>query len=157
LDAPFSKKQPKKIIVDSELSVPENANIFSPHSQVIIVTLPTQPGQETGNRGILSKKAAILEVREKSGQINLRDMMRKLAKMEITSIFAEGGGMLIGSLFDEGLVDKILFFISPKIIGGKDAISSVMGRGVSRVDKAIRVRDIRLKRFGEDFLFEGRI
>jgi diaminohydroxyphosphoribosylaminopyrimidine deaminase/5-amino-6-(5-phosphoribosylamino)uracil reductase len=67
----------------------------------------------------------------------------------------EGGGGLIGSLFDEGLVDKILIFISPKIIGGKNASTSVMGLGISRVDKALKVKDLKLKRIGEDILIEG--
>jgi diaminohydroxyphosphoribosylaminopyrimidine deaminase/5-amino-6-(5-phosphoribosylamino)uracil reductase len=67
----------------------------------------------------------------------------------------EGGGTLNGSLFDEGLVDKILFFLSPKIIGGKEATSSVMGKGVSRIDKAIKLKEVKLKRIGEDFLIEG--
>ncbi len=157
LNAWFSKKNPVKIVIDSELSTPQDANIFSGNSQVIIVTLPHPPGQETENRGILEKKAKILEVKEKSGEANLRDAVKKLAQMEITNILVEGGGTLIGSLFDEGLVDKILFFVAPKIIGGKDAISSVMGHGISRIDKAIKVKDIKFRRLGEDFLFEGRI
>jgi diaminohydroxyphosphoribosylaminopyrimidine deaminase/5-amino-6-(5-phosphoribosylamino)uracil reductase len=83
--------------------------------------------------------------------------MRKLAQMEITNILVEGGGTLIGSLFDEGLVDKVLFFISPKIIGGKEAISSVMGKGIARIDKAVRLKEVKLKRLGEDFLIEAYI
>lgn len=155
LDTWFSKKHPKKIIVDSQLSVPQNANIFSGHSQVILVTLPAKSGQETENRKILAQKTKVLEVKEKSGQINLKDMLKRLARLEITNILVEGGGTLNGSLFDEGLVDKVMFFISPKIIGGKDAIGSVMGRGISRMDKAIKLKDLSLKRIGEDFLVEG--
>jgi diaminohydroxyphosphoribosylaminopyrimidine deaminase/5-amino-6-(5-phosphoribosylamino)uracil reductase len=157
LNAWFSQKHPVKIIVDSQLSVPQDANIFSTNSQVIIITLPSRPGQETENRKILAGKAKILEVKEKGGQINLKDTMKKLARLEITNILVEGGGTLIGSLFDEGLVDKILFFISPKIIGGKEAISSVMGRGISRIDNAIKLKNIKLRHFGEDFLIEGYI
>jgi len=157
LDAWFSHKQPVKIVVDSQLSTPETANIFSAKNKVIIVTLTSRPGQETENRKILSKKAVILDVKEKAGQINLRDMMKKLAQLEITDILVEGGGTLIGTLFDEGLVDKILFFVSPKIIGGKDAISSVMGKGVLRIEKAITLKNIKLRHFGEDFLVEGNI
>jgi len=157
LDVWFSKRQPIKIVVDSQLSIHECANIFSKNSQVIIVTLPSLPGQETENRKILSEKAKILEVREKAGQINLKDAMKKLAQLEITSILVEGGGTLIGSLFDEGIVDKVLFFISPKIIGGKEAISSVMGKGVVRIDKAVKLKEVKLKRIGEDFLIEGYI
>jgi diaminohydroxyphosphoribosylaminopyrimidine deaminase/5-amino-6-(5-phosphoribosylamino)uracil reductase len=155
LNAWFSKMQPTKIIVDSQLSVPQNANIFSANSKVIIITLPARPGQETENRKILSAQVKILEVKESSGQINLKDALKKLAQLEITNILVEGGGTLIGSLFDEGLVDKVIFFISPKIIGGKDAIGSVMGSGIARVGNAIRIGRIKLRRFGEDFLIEG--
>jgi diaminohydroxyphosphoribosylaminopyrimidine deaminase/5-amino-6-(5-phosphoribosylamino)uracil reductase len=155
LDAWFSKRQPVKIVVDSQLSTPQEADIFSGKSQVIIVTLPTKPGQETENRKILAKKARILEVKEKAGQINLKSMMKKLAQLEIANVLVEGGGTLIGSLFDEGLVDKALFFISPKVIGGKGAISSVMGEGISRMDKAVKLREVKLSHFGEDILIEG--
>ncbi len=157
LDVWFSKKHPVKIIVDSQLSTPEKANIFSSSSSVIIATLATRSGQETENRAILSHKAKILEIKEKAGQVNLKDLMKKLAGMGITSVLVEGGGMLIGSLFDEGLVDKMMFFISPKIIGGKEAISSVMGQGIARIEKAAKLKNVSLRRFGEDFLIEGYI
>jgi diaminohydroxyphosphoribosylaminopyrimidine deaminase/5-amino-6-(5-phosphoribosylamino)uracil reductase len=155
LDAWFSDRQPIKVILDSQLSTHSQAQVFSRNAEVIIVTLPISPGQETENRRILSEKAKILEVKGKAGQINLKDMMNKLAQAGITNILVEGGGMLIGSLFDEGLVDRVLFFISPKVIGGKDAISSVMGEGIARIDKAIKIRDIKVRRFTEDILIEG--
>ncbi len=155
LNAWLSQKKLIKIIVDSNLSTPENSNIFSPDAQVIIITLPSRPGQETENRKKLSAKARILEVKEKAGQINLRDALKKLAQLQISNIIVEGGGTLIGSLFDEKLVDKVLFFISPKIIGGKDAVSSVMGNGVKRVDQAIKLRDLKIRRFGEELLIEA--
>lgn len=156
LDAWFSKRQPVKVIIDSRLSTPQEANIFL-KGKAIIATLSTRPGQETANRKILDQKAKVLEVKEKAGQINLKDLMKKLASLEITNVLVEGGGTLIGALFDEGLVDKVLFFISPKIIGGKEAISSVMGAGISRIDKAIKLKEVKLKRIGEDFLIEGNI
>jgi len=155
LDAWFSAKQPVKIIVDSQLSTPRDANVFAAKNQVIVVTLSSRPGQETENRKMLAEKARILEVKEKEGQVNLKDMMKKLARLEITSVLVEGGGTLIGSLFDERLVDKVMFYISPKIIGGKEAISSVMGKGIGRIEKAIKLRDVRWKKSGEDFLIEG--
>jgi diaminohydroxyphosphoribosylaminopyrimidine deaminase/5-amino-6-(5-phosphoribosylamino)uracil reductase len=157
LDAWFCQRSPLKVIVDSNLSTPAEAAVFSPGSQVIIATLPVRPGQETENRKILESKARILEAKERQGQINLRDMLKKLAKLQIASVLVEGGGTLIGSLFDEGLVDKIIFFVSPKIVGGSKAVSSVMGKGILRIEKAIRVRQLRLRRLGEDILIEGYI
>ncbi|MFA5093044.1 MAG: bifunctional diaminohydroxyphosphoribosylaminopyrimidine deaminase/5-amino-6-(5-phosphoribosylamino)uracil reductase RibD [Candidatus Omnitrophota bacterium] len=153
----FSQKKLIKIIVDSTLSTPENSNIFADNAQVIIVTLPSRPGQETENRKNLAAKAKILEVKERAGQINLRDALKKLAQLQISNIIVEGGGTLIGSLFDERLVDKIMFFISPKIIGGKDAVSSVMGLGVKNVGQAIKLYDIKVKRFDDEFLIQARV
>lgn len=83
--------------------------------------------------------------------------MKKLAQAGIVNILVEGGGTLIGSLFDERLVDKVLFFISPKVIGGRDAVSSIMGLGISRIDNAVKLRDIKFKHIGEDLLVEGYI
>ncbi|MFA6384747.1 MAG: bifunctional diaminohydroxyphosphoribosylaminopyrimidine deaminase/5-amino-6-(5-phosphoribosylamino)uracil reductase RibD [Candidatus Omnitrophota bacterium] len=155
LDAWYSDKHPTKIVVDSQLSTPEHASIFKGKAGAILVTLPVDPGQTTENRKILGLKAKILEVKGKEGQINLKDMLKKLARMGITNIIVEGGGTLIGSLFDDGLVDKVMFFISPKIIGGKDAIGAVMGHGVARLDSAIKLRNVKTRRFGEDILVEG--
>ncbi|MFH1191601.1 MAG: bifunctional diaminohydroxyphosphoribosylaminopyrimidine deaminase/5-amino-6-(5-phosphoribosylamino)uracil reductase RibD [Candidatus Omnitrophota bacterium] len=157
LNAWFSQKKLIKIIVDSNLSISADSNIFAGDSQVIIITLPSRPGQETENRKNLAAKARILEVKEKGGQINLTDALKKLAQLQISSIIVEGGGTLIGSLFDERLVDKILFFISPKIIGGKDAVSSVMGKGVKRIDQAIKLSDLKIRRFGEELLVAARV
>ncbi len=154
LNNPYSKRQPIIVVVDSDLGTPQDAQIFK-NPKVIIATLSSEAGQETANRGILSKKAEILEAKEKEGQVNLRDTLKKLAALQVTSILVEGGGTLIGSLFDEGLVDKVIFFISPKIIGGREAISSVMGKGILRMDKAIRLKEVKLRRIGEDFLVEG--
>lgn len=155
LNAFPADKRLVKIVVDSQLSTPQDANIFSKDAQVIIATLLTQPGQQTENRKILSQKAKILEVKEKAGQINLKDMLKKLAQADISNILVEGGGTLIGTLFDEGLVDRVLFFISPKIIGGKDSIGSVMGQGVAQADRAVKLKDVKLKHIGADFLVEG--
>lgn len=155
LDAWFSKRQPVKVVVDSRLSLQQEANIFDAKSRVIIITLASKAGQETDNRRLLQDKATILEVKEKSGQVNLRDALKKLANLKITNLLVEGGGTLVGSLFDEGLVDRVLFFISPKIIGGKDAIGSVMGQGIARIEKAIKIREVKFRRLGEDFLVEG--
>jgi diaminohydroxyphosphoribosylaminopyrimidine deaminase/5-amino-6-(5-phosphoribosylamino)uracil reductase len=155
LDAWFSKRHPVKIVVDSQLSTPQDAEIFSRNREAILVTLHAHSGQETENRKILAQKARILEVKEKAGQINLKDMMKELAKLGIINILVEGGGTLVGSLFDEGLVDKVLFFISPKIIGGKDAIGAVMGKGITRMHHALRLKEVKFRKMGEDFLIEG--
>ena len=144
-----------KIVADSSLSTPADSNIFKKPGEVIIASLKERSGQETESRGLLFAKARILEVKENNGQLNLYDLLKKLGRLGLCNILVEGGGSLIGSFFDYGLVDKVMFFIAPRIIGGKDSISSVMGRGISRLDKAVQLQDVQLKKIGDDFLIEG--
>jgi len=56
-----------------------------------------------------------------------------------------------------GLVDKLLFFIAPRIIGGENSITPVEGEGVDKIEESIKLKDIKVRRFGEDILFEGYI
>ena len=160
-DNPFLSGSPDrpltKIVTDSSLSTPAEANIFKKPGEVIIASLKEKSGQETESRNLLLQKARILEVKENNGQLNLYDLLKKLGRLGLCNILVEGGGSLIGSLFDYGLVDKVMFFIAPEIIGGKDSISSVMGRGISRLDKAVKLKDVKIKRMGEDFLVEGTV
>lgn len=158
-DNPFLSGAPErpltKIVADSSLSTPVEANIFKKPGEVIIASLKEKSGQETESRGLLFAKARILEVKENNGQLNLCDLLKKLWRLGLCNILVEGGGTLIGSMFDYGLVDKVMFFIAPKIIGGKDSIGSVMGRGISRLDKALNLKDVKIKMIGEDLLVEG--
>jgi len=67
----------------------------------------------------------------------------------------EGGGTLMGSLFDHGLVDKAWAFIAPKIVGGRDALSPVEGRGVGLISRAMSLRCPQVERVGDDMLVTG--
>lgn len=141
-----------KIIVDTNLKTPLDSKIFG-DGKIIIVT--AKKINDNKARSLIKKGAQVISVGVKNHQVNLRKALRKLAALEISKILVEGGGELIGSLFDEKLVDEVKFFVAPKIIGGRSAISSVAGRGVSQADKAIKLKDIKLKKLGDNFLVEG--
>ncbi|PIQ88830.1 MAG: riboflavin biosynthesis protein RibD [Candidatus Omnitrophica bacterium CG11_big_fil_rev_8_21_14_0_20_42_13] len=141
-----------KIIADTKLKIPINSNIFI-DGKIIIVTAK----KITDNKAVklIKKGAQVITVERKSGKVHLRQMMRELAALEISKILVEGGGELIGSLFDEKLVDYAMFFTAPKIIGGKNAVSSVSGKGVGGIDEVIKLNNIETKKIGEDLLIEG--
>jgi diaminohydroxyphosphoribosylaminopyrimidine deaminase/5-amino-6-(5-phosphoribosylamino)uracil reductase len=148
-------KSPIKIIVDSKLRSPLESRVFSDNSTAIVATTRFAPKRKVDD--FKREGIRVLIVKDKNGRVCLDSLLKKLAKMEITSLLVEGGGEIIGSLFDKNLVDKILFFIAPKIIGGKRAISSVEGSGIKRIGEAKRLKDIKIRRFGEDILIEGNV
>jgi diaminohydroxyphosphoribosylaminopyrimidine deaminase / 5-amino-6-(5-phosphoribosylamino)uracil reductase len=132
-------KQPVRVIVDSRFRTPKNAKLFSSaaRSPVIIATV---------NKG---KRP------DASARVNLRALLKELAGMGIASVLVEGGGEVVASLVEDRLADRFLFFISPRIIGGRDAVTSVEGRGIARLKEAMELKDVRIRRFSRDILVEA--
>lgn len=143
-----------KIAVDTHLKIPLAAKLFS-EGKTIIITGDKIPRRKSA--ALIRRGVCIIKGKLKNSRIDLRVMMKKIAGLGISKILVEGGGELIGSLFDEKLVDKTMFFISPKIIGGRGAVSSIMGKGVRRIKEAVSLRDVKTRRIGEDFLIEGSV
>lgn len=153
-------RQPCKIIVDSTLRVPHNARIFRDISagKVLLVTT-NNVSQNRFNRFrdyIKSGKVEIITTSKKNHRVNLKELMSILVKMGIVSILVEGGGELIWSLIESRLVDRFLFFISPIIIGGKDAVTSVEGKGFGRIRDSMRLDKISVNKIGPDWLIEAK-
>ncbi len=142
----FAASRPIKIIVDSKLRIPLNSKIFSKKSPAKTIIATTNLSPKKRIRQFQKKNAEILIVNNTNGRVNLKALMKMLAKKGIINILAEGGANLAASLLDEGFVDKVLFFIAPKIIGNKN-----------RVNEALVVKNLTAKKTGKDFLLEGRL
>lgn len=149
-------RDPKRIIVDSLLRIPLKARIFTQQSEAenIIVTTTNAPVnrvkelEKIGARVIFGKTMG-------KNMVDMKDMVIKLGQLQITSLMIEGGASINGSAIQAGIVDKVIMFIAPKIIGGACAPSAIGGDGVARVDDAIKLNDIKTKRFGNDLMIEG--
>jgi diaminohydroxyphosphoribosylaminopyrimidine deaminase / 5-amino-6-(5-phosphoribosylamino)uracil reductase len=145
--------RPYRVIVDSRLRIPFKARVLNNPKQVILAVTKRAPGikikklQESGFK--------ILVIKEKNGRVDLKILMKELAKMEISSVLIEGGGEVNAGAIESGIVDKILFFIAPKIIGGRNAITSVEGEGIKQINKAIPIKKMTVKMFGKDIWAEG--
>ncbi|MBU2540979.1 MAG: bifunctional diaminohydroxyphosphoribosylaminopyrimidine deaminase/5-amino-6-(5-phosphoribosylamino)uracil reductase RibD [Candidatus Omnitrophica bacterium] len=150
------KKRFFKIVVDPHLRIPLKSQIIRKNSKSVIIA--TGLNSSTYKKKALEKLGVkIIKVPSRLKNLNLRYLLSKLASLEITSVLVEGGGRMIGSLLEQHLVDKVLFFIAPKIIGGESAISSVMGKGIRKIKNAIKLDNIKLKQIGSDYLFEAYI
>ena len=149
-----SKKQPIKIILDSTLKTPLKSRLLKGREKDVIVAATVLAPKERIKR---FKRAGIdvAFFKEDNGTVDIRSLLKFLAKREISHILVEGGGTVIASFLDKGFADELFIFISPKIIGGKDALTSVEGRGARLVSGAIKLKDIELKRFDEDILVHG--
>jgi len=87
----------------------------------------------------------------------MADLLRRLAARGIVSLLAEGGGEIHAALLEAGLVDRLALFVAPVIVGGKDAVAFVGGKGVETMAEAHQVSSLSVRRFGRDLLLEGAV
>ena len=148
-----AKKQPLRVIIDGRGRTPPTAQVFSEPGKVLLV-LGKRVAAER-KKAFLQAGAELLELPSKAGRLDLQRLLRVLGEKEITSVLVEGGGILLGSLFDSRLVDKVITFIAPMVIGGEGARMAVAGKGVDKVSQAISLKRTSVERFGEDVMVSG--
>jgi diaminohydroxyphosphoribosylaminopyrimidine deaminase/5-amino-6-(5-phosphoribosylamino)uracil reductase len=148
-------KDPVRIILDSKLSIDENARVLKLESCSDTFVITGDQVSEDKKHIIESTGAKVLKAPMKSGRIDLGKLMPILGSHGITSLLIEGGSRVAASSLAAGIVDKINFFYAPKILGSDDGIPIARGEGPEKMDDAIQVKDMKLHIFGEDFMAEG--
>ena len=146
-------RQPFRVVVDSRGRLPETARLVTEPGETLIAV-----GSEVtrSQKGELGEGVEFRQFPLREEHIDLERLIEFLAKeRDVTSIMVEGGGALLGSLFDLGLVDKVFAFVAPTIIGGMSAPSPVGGSGVEIMAEALGLERVRWKRLGRDMLITG--
>lgn len=138
---------PIPIIIDSTLKIPENAHVLE-GKRCIIAT--TDRSDEQKRKILEAKGAEIIQLKEKNGHVDLKLLLNQLGKMGIDSILLEGGGELNFSMLENQLIDKVIFFLAPKLLGGRDAKTSLEGIGFPQIKESIQLKNIEIKKIEED-------
>jgi len=148
-------RSPHRVIVDERLATPPTARALRPRlgSAAIVATTGLAPSAR--RRRLERRGVRVLTARSRDGMVDLRDLMRRLGAMDITSVLIEGGAEINASALRSGVVQKVVVMYAPKLLGGRDAIGAIGGRSPKRLDDAMNLRDVVVRRLGEDVMVEG--
>lgn len=150
-------KNPIRIVVDSSLKIDINANVVQDKSAKTIIATTDKADKDK----ILKLQAQDVDVivvnKDKNDKVDIEKLLDILGQKNICSILVEGGATLSGSFVAKKLVDKVYFFIAPKIIGGKEAKTPVAGTGILNLQEALALKDIQIEKLEEDILIIGRV
>lgn len=149
-------KDPLKVIVDSSGKIPMEAKVLKMNPQlVILATTDKIDGKKKLDLQRMGVQVLICPLKDE--KVDLGVLMFSLGKMGIDSVLLEGGSTLAFSALKDRIVDKVVSFIAPKIIGGAGAPSPVGGKGLSSMEDAIGVNDWKYRKIGDDIMIEGYI
>jgi len=148
--------QPFRIVLDSEARTPLDAGIVCDKfaTKTMIVVSKRAPIRRLN---ALRRKVHVELAPLQRDGIDLRWLMRKLGRGDVTSLLVEGGGEVNASFLFSGLAHRLAFFYAPKIIGGRDARKGIAGEGISDLRDALQLCDVDYRWLGEDLLMIARI
>lgn len=148
-------RHPARIVIDPRLEIPLNAKILRTPPETIIVTRDVEDMDKATHDKIKNLEKSGINLIFFKETLDLNWLMERLGEREIASIMIEGGSSLNAHALEDGIVDKVMFFISPIIIGGRESFPAVGGSGFKRLEDAYRLREVKFKRVGDDLLVEG--
>ena len=151
----YKKKNILRVVVDRKLRLSLGSKIFRDKNVFVACT------------DLASKKAR--DSFEKAGvefksfgedEVSIKRLMRYLAKRGVQSVFVEGGGITHGSIFDASLKDKdlldeVLFYVAPMVIGGANSLPVIGGEGACKLSKALKFQEMELDIVGDDLKAKG--
>jgi len=147
-------RDPVRIILDSMARTPLDAIVLTQHSEAPTIIAATAGAPPERLEALRRAGAEVLVVNE-GPRVDLTELVKILGKREITSVLIEGGADVHGSAFAAEVVDKVVWFIAPKIIGGREAPGPVGGRGAGDLSGAAGLERVKVSRLGPDFCIEG--
>ncbi len=151
---PGGWKNPLKVIADSKARVPLTAKVLLEDPQLTIIAT-TRMADKNKVREIRRMGAQVVECDLLDGKVDLRHLKQLLGAMFIDSVMIEGGSTIAFSALQQGIADKVVTFIAPKLLGGTKAPTPVGGKGIRRMEEAIQLKRMNYRKIGVDIMVEG--
>ena len=150
----YRGRQPLRVVVDGRGSVQPRGSLFDGAAPTMVAT--TTAGADRGRAGWEAVGAEVVVVDEAGGtRVPLGRLMEVLGKRDVQSVLIEGGPTLAWSAIAEGIVDRLVLYLAPKLIGGTAAPGVLGGAGIDRVSDAIALTIDRVSMVGDDVKVEA--
>lgn len=155
------RQQPARIIIDPNLRIPFSTQLVAGHSAektdvaaTIIIT--SEKSSATKMKQLQDHGIEVIMVpSDTAHRLSMRTIVSELGNRGITSIMLEGGPTTIGYAFEEKIVDKVIYYLAPKIIGGYKAPGPVGGLGIEKLSEAYKLQNINCSKIGADIRIEA--
>ena len=150
---------PVRVVLDSSLRIDLNAALIQ-HDSAAPTLIFTSSRAEQSKVAQLNACAGVevIEVPHASdGRVELGAVLDALGQREIQSVLVEGGAALNQELLQHKLVDRVMFYIAPKLLGGSDGYGIFSGAGPQTLDAAQPLHNMRIQHIGTDILIEGEV
>ena len=144
-----SARPPIRVIVDPSGRVPGDGRAFDAAAPTVLATTELAPADRRGEW--MEAGADVLELdRDASGAVSLPALVQALGKRDVQGVLIEGGPTLAWTAIRDGIVDQVVLYLAPILVGGRGAKGWLEGAGFAPIDRAARLEIVSVERIGED-------
>ncbi|MEF2964404.1 bifunctional diaminohydroxyphosphoribosylaminopyrimidine deaminase/5-amino-6-(5-phosphoribosylamino)uracil reductase RibD [Paenibacillus sp. M1] len=151
---PVPGLSPVRIVVDSTLKIPETSKVLTDGLAPTLL-FTTEAADKTKAEVISGRGIEVIPCGP-GPKVDLRLALKELGRREIASVLVEGGGRLNGSLLEEQLVDELVMFVAPKLIGGPEAPGSFVFEGYEKMRDAVSLSELEVSQIGDNICIKGK-
>ena len=146
---------PLRIVVDSTLCLAPMAQVANVAQDRRTLIATTDQATDAKVRALQERGVEVIRLPAcGDGRVNLDALCMVLGERGIASVLVEGGAVLTAALLERRLIDKMVFFVAPKLIGG-DGISVFGPCGVDTMEQSLLLRDLTSRQVGGDIMLEA--
>lgn len=142
-----------RVVLDEELKMSSESQLVLTASAAPLLIFAGANADEAKASQVKARGVEI--IRDSANGRDLKAVMTELGSRSIQSVLVEGGAGVASALLEAGLVDKVTFFIAPRIIGGREAPNAIGGQGAERITDAIDLEDVEVHQRGGDYEITG--
>lgn len=150
-------RNPIRVVVDSRLRIPLECNLIKNNNDGKTIVACCEQADKKKAEMLIQAGVKVIKIKSKEGKVDLKELMKILGKEKIDSVLIEGGGTLSFSALKEKIVDKVRFYIAPKLIGGVNSKSCIEGEGFYNLCDAVKLKDLTYRQIDNDLIVQGYI
>jgi len=148
-------RDPARVVIDSALRIPLSSQLVKTAVESPVLVVATDDAPEDKVKALRERGVGVARVGAEGARVDPSALLDALARRGYQHVLVEGGGELLGTFFAHDLVDRVVCFVAPKIVGGDRAPGPARFEGVADITQALKLVRLRSEPCGEDVLLEG--
>ena len=152
---PSGPRVATRVVVDSKARLADDSRLVRTVDKAPVVVAVSNQAVDDDIARLKSAGCEVIQCGDGLTAVRLVDLLELLAQREMTNVLVEGGGRLLGSFWDAGLIDEVHAFVAPKLVGGNEAPGPIGGHGLPAICESPSLVDVKIDQVDGDLFIRG--
>ena len=151
----LASRQPVRIVADSHLRIPLTAQLVAYDRDAHTVVATTTAASPKRIAQLRRRGIDVLVLPDSKDRVSLLALCTQLGRLGMSHVLIEGGSTLNASILRSGLVNRIVLYVAPQLLGGQDAKGLIGGVSPKHLTESLALKTVTIRKLGRDMVICG--